>query len=72
MKKKGLTYEELISLAEEYYNRGGDAIVECWDKKTFDYYVKEFGPMTKKDALDFFRIEYSQEKEMENLSRGQW
>lgn len=38
MKKNGLTYEELIDLAKKHYNDGGDGVVECWDRNTFDSY----------------------------------
>lgn len=55
---KALTYEELIEYARKHYNKGGDGIFECWDKKTFDYYVKEFGPITKSRALEMFRLDY--------------
>ena len=51
-----LTYEKLIAFAKEHYCEGGDAVYECWEKYQFDDYVKEFGPITKKVALDIFRI----------------
>ena len=52
---KALTYEELMKLAMEHYNEGGDATYECWGESEFNYYVKEFGPITKKKALEMFR-----------------
>ena len=55
---KVLTYEELIILAKENYNKGGDGVYECWGKSEFNEWVKEFGPITKKDALEMFRVEY--------------
>ena len=58
-----LTFEELWELAQKYYTKGGDSIVECWDKNTFNDYVKEFGPITKKDALAMFKRQKSIERE---------
>lgn len=52
---KALTYEEFVALAKENYNKGGDVVVECWERYEFDYYVKEFGPVTKTKALQMFR-----------------
>ena len=49
-----MTYEELTTYAMEHYDEGGDVIVECWDKKTFDFYVKEFGKITKAKADKMF------------------
>ena len=51
-----MTYEELMSLALKYYNRGGDGVYECWDRQTFDEYVAEFGEITEKVALKMFGI----------------
>lgn len=51
-----MTYEELTALALKYYNEGGDGVYECWDKKTFDDYVAEFGSITEKDALKMFGV----------------
>ena len=56
-KNRGLTYEELMNLAKEHYNEGGDQTYECWDEKWFNLYVELFGPMTKKIALDMFRMD---------------
>ena len=67
-KAKALTYEELIDYAKKYYNRGGDGVYECWDRRTFDEYVSQFGPITKKIAREMFRDEYSLEKEMAAMS----
>ncbi len=53
---KALTYKELIELAEENYNRGGDAIVECWTEEMFNNYVEDFGPVTKAKALRMFKM----------------
>lgn len=69
-KGKALTYEEFISLAKENYNRGGDVAVECWERYQYDYYVKEFGPITKTEALRMFRTWRSQEKEQEAMMHG--
>ena len=69
-KGKALMYEEFISLAKENYNKGGDVAVECWERREFDYYVKEFGPVTKTKALQMFRMWRSQEKEQEAMMFG--
>ena len=69
-KGKALTYEEFISLAKENYNKGGDVAVECWERREIDYYVKEFGPVTKTKALQMFRMWRSQEKEQEAMMFG--
>lgn len=53
---KTLTYRELVELAEEYYNRGGDAIVECWTEEMFNNYVEMFEPITKEKALRMFEM----------------
>lgn len=52
--EKPLTFEELQTLAMENYNNGGDGIVECWDERTFNDYVNEFGPITKEKAMEMF------------------
>lgn len=54
---KGMTYEELMSFAKDHYNEGGDATFECCDRRWFDDYVKQFGPMTKRKALEMFAID---------------
>ena len=36
---KGLSYEEFIALANEHYENGGNAIVKCWDRITFNEYI---------------------------------
>ena len=52
--EKALTFDEFQAFAMNHYNSGGDSVVECWDEQAFDEYVKEFGPITKKDALSIF------------------
>ena len=54
---KALTYQELMDLAKQHYNEGGDRTFECCDKRWFDDYVKQFGPMTKKAALHMFEVD---------------
>lgn len=66
-KKKGLTYEEFISLAKENYSKGGDVAVECWDRKTFGDYVELFGPVTKTNAMQMFKQWRSEEEEQEAM-----
>lgn len=51
---KALTYDELMKLAIENYSNGGDSTYECWDQRTFDDYVKQFGPITRAKALKMF------------------
>lgn len=53
-KMKALTWTEFYKLALVNYEFGGDGIVECWDERTFNEYVKEFGPITEKVARDMF------------------
>ena len=64
-----LTYEEFIAMAKQNYNKGGDGYVECWEEYQFDYYVKEFGPITEKKALKMFALDYEQEREHEEFIR---
>lgn len=47
--------------------RGGDAYYECWGKKEFDYFVKNFGEITKARALSMFRLEYALQIERYNF-----
>ena len=61
--KKGITYEELMALALEHYNEGGDCTYECCDERWFNDYVSMFGPMTKEYALNMFRIDKARETE---------
>lgn len=63
MKERALTYEEFIALAKANYTKGGDGYVECWDDRTFTYFVKEFGPITKTQALQMFAAAFDEEKE---------
>lgn len=57
MKRKTFTYEDLIQLAQKNYAKGGDGIVECWTRKTFDDYVAEFGPMNRSSAMALIRLQ---------------
>ena len=60
---KALTYEELIEYAKQHYNKGGDGIYECWDERTFNEYVEMFGGITKRKALEMFRMDYEIQKD---------
>lgn len=51
-----LTYEEFQKLAQENYTKGGDRVVECWDKKAYIQECKANGPITKKRALEIFKL----------------
>jgi hypothetical protein len=53
---KTLTYEELIDYARQNYAKGGDGVFECWDKRTFDDYVQDFGEITKTKARQIFKL----------------
>jgi hypothetical protein len=64
---KGLTYEEFIEYAQKHYCKGGDTFVECWDKKEFDYFVKNFGEITKRRALSMFRLQDAVDKDREGF-----
>lgn len=50
-----MSYEELMEFALKHYNEGGDGVYECWDRKTFEEHVAEFGPITKPRALIMFK-----------------
>jgi len=67
--KKGLTFDELMVYAREHYNEGGDGVYECWDKYTYDEYVRQFGQITKKVALDMFEIDNEYHKAAEYFGR---
>jgi hypothetical protein len=51
---KKMTYKELKKFALEHYEEGGDGVYECWDEKTFNEYVAEFGEITEEKALAMF------------------
>lgn len=51
-----LTYDELIALAKEHYREGGMEIIEFWDENSLREYEKEFGPMTKKQAIRLMKV----------------
>lgn len=76
MANRALTYAELMALARENYNKGGDGYVECWDERTFAYFVKEFGPITKARALQMFAAAFDEEKEERAIAqaamKGEW
>ena len=71
-----LTYDEFIALAKANYNKGGDGYVECWDERTFNYFVENFGVITKASALDAFAQALDEEREeqaiREAAKRGEW
>lgn len=64
-----LTYEEFIDLAKQNYSKGGDGYVECWEEYQFDDYVKLFGAITEKKALEMFAADYEIERENEEFVR---
>lgn len=65
-----LTYEQFMALARENYDKGGDGYVECWDDRTFAYYVHEFGPITEARALEMFDMALDQEREERAIARA--
>ena len=73
---KALTYEELMDLAMEYYEKGGDVVYECWDRKWVETYTAEFGAITRAKALKIFKNFYAEEREqmaiMNAVMRGEW
>lgn len=75
-KPAALTYEQFMALARENYDKGGDGYVECWDDRTFAYYVHEFGPITEASALEMFAAAFDEEKEERAIAqaavKGAW
>ena len=71
-----LTFDQFMALARENYGKGGDGYVECWDDRTFAYFVKEFGPITRASALDAFAQALDQENEERAIrnaaAKGEW
>lgn len=67
-----LTYNQFIGLANKYYDKGGDSYVECWDEQTFRNWVNEFGPVTLKQALKWFRTNLSEEREQIAMMENGW
>lgn len=49
-----MTYEELMEFALAHYEEGGDGVYECWDRRTYNEHVAEFGEITKEKALKMF------------------
>ena len=54
-------------MARENYAKGGDVVVECWEKYQFEDYVKMFGGMTETKALQMFRQWKNEEIEQEAM-----
>lgn len=63
MKAKELTYDEFMEYAKQHYTKGGDGFYECWDEKTFAEYVDQFGVITKRRALQMFKISYEVDRD---------
>lgn len=76
MKERALTYDQFMKLARENYDKGGDGYVECWDERTFAYFVKEFGSITKSRAFRMFAEAFDEEKEERAIAqaaaKGEW
>ena len=60
---KAMTYEEFMDYAKAHYCKGGDTVCECWDRRDFNEYVELFGPMTKRAALEMFRLDREMRRE---------
>lgn len=71
-----LTYERFMALARANYTHGGDGYAECWDDRTFAYYVHEFGPITVAGALEMFAMALDEEREeramAQSAMKGEW
>ena len=76
MAERALTFAELMELARENYNKGGDSYAECWDERVLAYFVKEYGPITRERALQMFAAAFDEEKEERAIQaaarRGEW
>jgi hypothetical protein len=57
MKKEALTYSEFIALAKKNYCNGGMHFVECWEEYQFNDWVRLFGDITHKNAMEMFAYE---------------
>lgn len=57
-----MTYGEFMKFAKECK---AYTILETWDENSFNFYVEEFGTMTKERAIDlcFFTEEMTEEEE---------
>lgn len=57
----GLNFFEFMEIAKQAHAMD---ILECWDEATFNFYVGEFGPMSRQDAIDlcYFTESVSQEE----------
>jgi len=53
---KYLTYKELMALALEHYEEGGDMTYECVDEKMFN---ESYNKLTKAEALKMFKRDNS-------------
>lgn len=68
-KANAITYGRFIELARANYTKGGDSFYECWDERTFNDYVKMFGPVTEKKALNMFKDNAEVEAEYDAAAR---
>ncbi len=51
----GLSFNEVMQYAGSNYYNGGDVISEHWDERTYNDYVKQFGPVTKRKLDKLFQ-----------------
>lgn len=56
MNNRVMDSEELLLMAQYYYNDGGDGVVECWDQQMYDTYTALFGPITYKVAMKIIHL----------------
>jgi hypothetical protein len=61
---KPLNYKEFMDFSLKHYTTGGDGYYECWDERQFNEYVAEFGPITKRKALEMYKQSQSIEMDM--------
>ena len=60
-----ITIAEVRKLAREYYDRGGDGIIECYE----DYQIQadiDAGMTTKRSWIKSFEISYDIEQDIRN------
>ena len=55
--------KNLLHWLKKTTTKAGDVVGECCERYECDYYVKEFGPVTKTKALQMFRLYKARERE---------
>lgn len=62
---KAISYDRFMDLARTNYDRGGAGYATCWDDRTFEYFNREYGPITEERAQEMFRITFEAQQEKE-------